>query len=319
MKRIIYILLVISIFVLIISIFIKPVIIFLAERQIARVFLGSRVSIRDCALRPLSQLSLLDLEINKGKIYNFKFKEIVILYSLPSILKRNISNSSLLDAIMGVDFKIDSLESQGFRLENASLNVSRLNDRGGLYINRLEYDKVKIKEIRSKARLNDGDLLLDSLSAKLLNGEVQGDLSLRIDKGREYLASLKFIDLDLETFVNDFNLNKKIQVTGKLGGTVTLKGAGLNIDDISGEFSNDEHGGRLVIRDTRFLENLAGSSKVPLDILVESFKDYHYNTGVMSLSLDKGNLILDITLDGETGSRNLNITVHDFKLRREEL
>jgi len=39
----------------------------------------------------------------------------------------------------------------------------------------------------------------------------------------------------------------------------------------------------------------------------------------MNVSLDKGNLVLDISLDGETGKRNLNVIVHDFRLGRREL
>jgi hypothetical protein len=47
---------------------------------------------------------------------------------------------------------------------------------------------------------------------------------------------------------------------------------------------------------------------------VESFKDYHYNTALMKLSFDKGNIILDVALEGEAGKRNLSIVLHDFKL-----
>jgi hypothetical protein len=50
-------------------------------------------------------------------------------------------------------------------------------------------------------------------------------------------------------------------------------------------------------------------------MLVESFKNYRYNTGILKLSLDKGNLIFDITLDGEAGRRKLDIVVHGFSLR----
>jgi hypothetical protein len=47
---------------------------------------------------------------------------------------------------------------------------------------------------------------------------------------------------------------------------------------------------------------------------MESFKDYHYNTGVMKLSKAQDDLSLDIALDGEKGKRNLMVTLHDFSL-----
>jgi hypothetical protein len=83
---------------------------------------------------------------------------------------------------------------------------------------------------------------------------------------------------------------------------------------LSGNFSTLQPGGILVIKDDKFLKNLSRTTKQPLDILVESFKDYHYNTALMKLSFDKGNIILDVALEGEAGKRNLSIVLHDFKL-----
>jgi hypothetical protein len=70
----------------------------------------------------------------------------------------------------------------------------------------------------------------------------------------------------------------------------------------------------LTITDDKFLNNVAKSSGQSLDILVESFKNYHYNTGVMKLSLERGDIVFDIALEGEAGKRNLSIVLHDFKL-----
>ena len=380
MKRIIYILFIFSILILIVSILIKPFVLFIAKRQLGRLFIESRVSIRDCDLKSLHLLTFSDIEINKGKIYDFKIKDINIQYKPLSILKRNIPNISLKDAVITVylpqesmleisqrlnpgtgnvflvqrlelvnmnldlklkdlnlqakvslglsltgrlinylDLEIGFLDSQGFHLEDANLKFSQKEDSGELYVNKLKYGKLKIEEIKSKARLKEEVLFLDSLSAKVLEGQLKGDLSFRIDQEREYLANLEFVNLNLAKFVDDFNLDKKFQVTGSLSGAVAFNGKGSDINTLAGDFSAAESGGIMVIKDNSILENLARNSKQPLDILVESFRDYHYNTGIMKLSLDKGNLVLDIALDGETGKRNLNITLHDFRLKREGL
>lgn len=319
MKCLIYILLFVSIFVLAISFFVEPVIIFLAKRQLSKAFSESRVTIGGCDLKPLRQVTLLDIEIKKGKSYDFRVKEISIQYEPSSILKRNILTLSLRDVISVVAFEIDYLDSQDFRLENASLKINQKQDSGNLYIDKVQYNKLKVEEIKSGLRLEDKALFLDSFSAQALGGQVQGGLSFRIDEKREYSGNLEFINLDLEKFVKDFNLSKKFQMTGRLGGSVAFKGRGYNLIALAGDFCAAEQGGMLIIRDNRFLENIARNSKQPLNILVESFKDYDYNTGVMRLSLDKGNLVLDIALNGETGRRNLNITLHDFRLRRGEL
>ena len=94
---------------------------------------------------------------------------------------------------------------------------------------------------------------------------------------------------------------------------MNLKGTGLNINAITGDFSTAEEGGMLVIKDDRLLENIASRSQQPLDILMASFKDYDYDTGIMRLYLYEGNLVLDISLDGETGIRDLDIVIHTFR------
>jgi hypothetical protein len=71
----------------------------------------------------------------------------------------------------------------------------------------------------------------------------------------------------------------------------------------------------MVVRDETMLKNMAQAADQPLDILMESFKDYHYNTGVMKVGKVKDDLSLDIALDGEKGKRNLSVTLHDFSLR----
>jgi len=377
MKRIIFALLIVFIFVLTISIFIKPIVLFLAKRQLEKVFIDSKVSVRDCDLKPSQLLSLLDIEVNKAKTYDFRVEEISIQYDPFSILKRRITLISLKDVVLSVylpqrsifqlsqtlnlgsrglflveslellnlklnlkfkdlnlkakassrlslieqlinylDIEIDSLDSDGFLLEGASLKISKMQDSGELYINKVEYGRIDIEAIKGKVRLKDRILFLDSLSAKALGGKIQGDLTFRIGKEKEYLANLEFINLDLEKFVDDFNLENKFQITGSLNGAMNFKGKGFDINALTGDFSAAEYGGILVIKDTRFLENLARNSKQPLDILMESFKDYHYNTGMMRLYLDRGNLVLDMELNGEAGRRNLNITLHDFRLKR---
>jgi len=95
-----------------------------------------------------------------------------------------------------------------------------------------------------------------------------------------------------------------------------LRGSGATIQQIQGDLSTSQAGGKLTITDQRFLDNLARTSRQPLDILVESFKNYYYNIGIIKLGMEEGDLILDVRLDGEAGMRHLNIMVHEFNLRR---
>jgi len=218
--------------------------------------------------------------------------------------------------INDLDFSVDSLDGLGANLNDACLIAYQKGYPGVFHISRIKYNKLLVEKIRSNVRLEDKSLVFDSLSAEISGGKLEGVLNLQLEKNIEYLANLKFKDIDLNTLFNALNLNERAEVSGKINGALTLEGRGSNIKIISGDITAAEGGGILTIKDNDYLKKMAANSNQSLDILMESFKDYHYNTGVIKLSFDKGNLILDVALDGETGKRNFDITLHDFKLRR---
>jgi hypothetical protein len=212
---------------------------------------------------------------------------------------------------------IDSLDFNGFHLQDASLRVKQMPEAGEFSVGLMRYDKLRVKGIKSKAVLEGSRLRLDSLRADFLEGQIQGDLDFRIDKKPQYLLNLKFLDCAVSAFVRDFNLQKKFTASGLLSGALTLKGSGPDLSILSADFLAVKPGGVLSIVDTKFLEGMARNSGESLDLLVESFKNYRYNEGVIKLSLDKNNLILEAALEGEAGRRNLTVTIHNFELWRE--
>lgn len=194
-------------------------------------------------------------------------------------------------------------------------SLLRQRARGDVRIQKFQYGKFTAKNIRAKLRWKGRYVFLDALSGHLLNGTVDGKGSLTLGGGPRYLIQLNFINLDLAGFVKDFELKEKVEMTGMLSGTMTLKGAGNNIDILNGNFNSSSGGGNVTIKDTQFLENMARSSKLPPNIVVDSFKDYHYNVGLARMLLDRGDLVLDVALEGLRGKRNLKIDLHEFSLK----
>lgn len=186
---------------------------------------------------------------------------------------------------------------------------------GNVFIKKFQYDKFTARNIRVKLRWKGRYVFLDALSGQVLNGTVDGKGSLTIGEGSRYLIQLNFNNLDLVSFVKDFDLKEKVEMTGRLSGNVLLNGIGRDINILNGDFVASAGGGKVTIKDTRFLENMAQSSKLPANIVVDSFKDYHYNTGLMQMFLEKGDLVLAVFLEGATGKRNLKIDLHDFSLK----
>lgn len=217
-----------------------------------------------------------------------------------------------------LDFQVESLGIAGVKLSNASLRAAQNLPAGNLDIGQLKYDKLKIAAIKGKARLKGNGLSVEELSAQALDGAVQGDFSVNIAQEISYLLDLRFLNLDIESFIDDFNLKDKFEMSGSLSGSVVVQGKGADITVLGGDFSSDSSGGILVIKDKKLLENMAGKTNKSLDLLVESFKNYCYNKGIIRLSLEQGDLLLDVALDGDTGKRNLNITLHELNLKKEE-
>jgi hypothetical protein len=217
-----------------------------------------------------------------------------------------------------LDIKIDSLGIQGFNLNDVTLKTGQGLSEGHFGINRMKYNKLNISEIKSQVKLSGRELFLEGLSAKALDGNIGGNLKFKIDQDFSYGAILSITNLDITRFINDFDLKEKFEMTGRLSGDLIFKGKGSDIEILNGKLSSLESGGMLIIKDTKFLENMARDTNQSLDLLVENFKDYHYNIGTIKLFLDNSNLILDTVLDGETGKRNINIVLHDFRSKKEE-
>jgi hypothetical protein len=212
-----------------------------------------------------------------------------------------------------IELKIPKLEVLGLNLENLALSI-RQKTPGNFSIDSIQYDKAKIENLKSKPLLEGNELSINELSAEVFDGRILGNLQLKLGKEVQYICSLNVQGLDLDRITRDFELKEKFQISGKLSGDLAIKGKGADFEIISGNLSSVDPGGMLTITDDKFLNNVAKSSGQSLDILVESFKNYHYNTGIMKLSLEQGNLIFDVAMEGEAGKRNLTIVLHGFKL-----
>lgn len=256
--------------------------------------------------KPFFQVS--DLELSEAKV-SISTADL----SLEAFVSLGLNAIS--QKINKVDLKLDYLESSGFKVQNASLSVGQGSPSGRFSISKINHDKFKIEKIESPARLLGKTLFLESASASIFKGRLSADIILDLEKNPHYQVSLNFADLNLDSLVRDLKLQEKVELSGKLGGRVILEGDGPDIKIIDGDLNTAEPGGVLTIKDNEYLENLARNSGESLDIIVESFKNYRYNTGTIKLSLKEGDLILDVYLNGEAGKRNLAVILHDFKLR----
>lgn len=212
-----------------------------------------------------------------------------------------------------IKLSVSSCKTSLFEIQGLSLSASQGEDTGEFFIRGVNYNKLKLADVIGKSELKDRILSINPLLVNFLGGNVKGEFNITLDEKMDYSLRLDTQGMEIKRFVNDMELNEKFDMTGRLTGAFYLSGKGGDIKDMKGDFTTDAQGGVLVIKDKAFLENVAKQSNQPLDILVESFRNYNYNKGIIKLFMEKGNIGLDLKLDGETGKRSLTVILHDFK------
>ncbi len=300
------------IFLLVASFFLQPVAIFIVKNKLKKILPGASVTINGGSFNPFHRLVLTGLRISRQPEYDCKVNRAEVCFSPVSILKG--LGGKPWEIIESCRFNLDFLVLKDARIESGYFQVTRYKDDGVVRIQGIKFGKLSLKDLQGKVSLKGEYLLLDSLSANLFGGFLQGNCRINLAQPFAYQADFNFVNLDLNVFIKDFKLEEKAEITGKVSGFLKSQGQADKIEVINGNFAAGLEGGMLTIKDLSFLENMARSSGQALDLVVESFKNYRYNKGTTTISLQDNNIIFIVDFDGNTGKRSLNIVLHDFNL-----
>lgn len=204
------------------------------------------------------------------------------------------------------------LKIKEFRLNFTILSLAR--DRAAEFsIEEIAvYTKLKIPEVRGLARYAKGTLALSNVSAQILSGIAEGSATIKPGKALHYSVDIKLKDIQLEKAVEAFELNKKIDITGIVSGSLELSWNGSALTRLKGTFEASPKGGTLTIKSKEWLDAIAFYAKQDAGIIVENFKNYRYNEGNASLGLNGTSIIVDVHLSGDAGKRDLLMSLHDF-------
>lgn len=299
-------------------------------------------SIPDIVKGKISKVSLegADIKVNMG---NKGIQEFLAYCSLPSgggtFFIEAIELSGLTLALASANFTIDARASLGFSLATRALDFIDLEISQGkssgislndltlkvnqdrqlrdFYIREIGYDKIKVKEVRSKVSYDGQTLSFDSLSANVLSGKVDAVLHVILGEVITYILDAKVLNVDLRSLAEDLKLTKDFQMTGKCGGRLVVKGKWPGINSIDGEFSVTRPGGTLIIKDKKMIENIARSSSMPYEILVEGFRNYRYNNGQATVGLEGDDIILSAVFEGGAGKRSFEVRWHNFLMKKK--
>ena len=313
----------------------KPILLPIANKELQKIFRESSIS--DFGLTK-DFIEFRRIEIREKGFCNVKVEKVRVYYNARSLLKKKINkaeainlnldlNKNGLEVKANVSFQLDisagiidyiklnvsSCKTDLVDIEGLILSASQGQAAGEFYIKGIKCNDLKVADVIGKSELKGKLLRVKSSLVSFLGGNVKGEFNITLDQDIDYNLSLDTQGMEIKRFVDDMKLNEKFDMTGRLSGAFYLSGKGQDVKDIKGYFNTDAPGGVLIIKDKTFLENVAKQSNQPLDIIVESFRNYNYNNGMISLGMESGNLVMDIKLDGKAGKRNLAVVLHNFK------
>jgi hypothetical protein len=186
---------------------------------------------------------------------------------------------------------------------------------GTIAIGNLKYNKIGISGIKGLLSVGTTSMTVRLTTLDFLQGKVRGAITFGFGEKLSYDFHLDAERLSLPALGEEFDLTSKFVMSGSVSGKLLGKGEGIELSMLDGDFSTLLPGGVLTVKDTSFLEKVARSSRQPVDLLVENFKNYPYNKGNIVVGFKGNDLFLDCLLDGVSGKRKLNVIVHDFTLK----
>ncbi|MBF0216740.1 MAG: YdbH domain-containing protein [Candidatus Omnitrophica bacterium] len=217
-----------------------------------------------------------------------------------------------------IDAVIRTIKAFGISVEEAEISGAPYAGGAVLTARKITCGDAVISGVGGIVKVENDSIVLDQLAGTVFNGMIRGKAEMDLRKDGRFTASIDLTGLDLGTFIRDFKLAEKVEVTGTIGGGLRLAGSMTALTGITGEFSTDIPGGVLVIKDTTFLANMAKRTGQSIDMLMENFSRYVYNKGGMKVGFNGRDMSLDIEMEGEAGKRTFNVVLHDIFKKGEE-
>ncbi|HOX10260.1 MAG TPA: YdbH domain-containing protein [Candidatus Omnitrophota bacterium] len=258
-----------------------------ALKQIKGAFPDHTVTVGNAEIKSIDLISFSNIDIAKGDTNRYRVKELDIRFTPLTPFNRTIPKVS----VDGCSIVVSSPKSKLKEL--------------------IQFPKPKVGAMFIIESLEINDLILeihtsdfDTTALIRANAAVGRDIS--------YDAVVKLERINLGHLAKMLGAGEKVDISGKMGGEISLSGKDFKIDAIKGEFKSMSPGGTVIIKDEEFIRNLAKQAKQPVEVIRDSFQNYKYTSGALSVSKDKDAILLHLLMEGTQGKRDLTIAFHGF-------
>ena len=213
------------------------------------------------------------------------------------------------------ELRYEDLAAQDLLIELFRNRRSRYLD-SVLDVKALNYGDVKVGELKARFKFSRDFIIFDEINSLALGGKVFGTGSMFF-KEKLWILDLKaqLEGIDIVALLKAFGANKGIEASGVFSGDITVVLENGLIRDLKGELAS-AGGGQFIVTDTGLLDNNLKDMQ-GANIVVENLKNYHYDIGYVKIRNEGQDIRLDIVLQGQEGSRNLEVDWHRGEISNE--
>lgn len=241
-------------------------------------------------------------------LFPFLFKDLILKTCITNYIEETFEGDC---TIRRASMSLKQLRIDNLRFVNKGLNL--LLEGGSVNF----YFAHVLKPEVSRIDISDCNIRFRGVEANSLNlKKDQADLyTLKIPRIRIRGEEIRnILNLDKVSFRNVLAvISDDVILGGLFEGRVSVCLEGGKVSQIEGNFYNDEGGIVNIEKEVslNFLRKHLDESSH--QALIDSFKDYTYNKGVIKLSKKDGGLLLCINFSSdEMGERNITINFHDI-------
>jgi len=217
-------------------------------------------------------------------------------------------------AVKTTDIVLDSFSSMDINAKNISIKSDNKGSKLAFGCGTFKYRKFVIDNAESSIEiLPDNTVGFNNFKADFAGGIINGLIKFEKSDILSYRAKFDFRNIDLSSIMKSFEVDNKLDLSGRMEGSLEFAGDEKRINAIAGDFVTDAPGGIMYMKDDSMLKSMAEKYKQDINILLESFRNYHYNKGHMKVRLEANDIVMDAGLEGEAGNRNLIIVLHEFQ------
>ncbi len=185
-----------------------------------------------------------------------------------------------------------------------------------LNVEELSWNGLALNNVLTTVLFNNFGIF-GHLEGTCYTGKVAGDFGITYDSGFPWTMALEATAVDVAPITQRLAPNYLL-ITGKATGTLTVSGRTIEVLNCDGALNMASPGGTMKLGSLQEL-----LAKYPIQgnaikqsiaqLLVNSLKDYHYQTGGITLKYTPGLGIGSLRLNGPLGKRNFDVYWHPFQ------